>query len=71
MRMEPPPSLPCAIRTMPLASAAPAPPLDPPALWPAFQGFCVGGPYAGDSVVGLKPSSALVVRPNGIRPARR
>ena len=44
MRIEPPPSLPCAMRTMPLASAAPAPPLEPPALWPAFQGFWVGAP---------------------------
>ena len=44
MRIDPPPSLPWAMRTMPLASAAPAPPLDPPALWPVFQGFCVAGP---------------------------
>jgi hypothetical protein len=32
MRMEPPPSVACAIGSMPAATAAAAPPLDPPAL---------------------------------------
>jgi hypothetical protein len=31
MRMEPPPSLPCANGTIPAATATAAPPLDPPA----------------------------------------
>jgi hypothetical protein len=30
MRIEPPPSLPCAIGNMPPATAAAAPPLEPP-----------------------------------------
>lgn len=32
MRIDPPPSLPCAIGTMPAATAAAAPPLEPPGL---------------------------------------
>jgi hypothetical protein len=42
MRMEPPPSLALATGTMPLATAAAAPPLDPPAVNDVFQGLRVG-----------------------------
>src|SRR6218665_1266758 len=50
MRMEPPPSLPCAIGTMPAATAAAAPPLEPPAGpsggAPATRGFGRGAAIA-------------------------
>ena len=42
MRMEPPPSLALAAGTMPEATAAAAPPEDPPGLWSGFQGLRVG-----------------------------
>ncbi len=42
MRIEPPPSLACAIGTMPAATAAAEPPLEPPALRPRSQGLRVG-----------------------------
>jgi hypothetical protein len=38
---EPPLSLPSAIGSMPLASDAAAPPLEPPALWVVSYGFTV------------------------------
>ncbi len=44
MRTEPPPSLPCAIGVTPAATAAPDPPLDPPATWSRFHGLRVGRP---------------------------
>jgi hypothetical protein len=44
MRIDPPPSEPWASGTMPAATAAPAPPLEPPALWERFQGLRVGAP---------------------------
>ena len=40
--MEPPPSLALAAGTMPEATAAAAPPEDPPGLWSGFQGLRVG-----------------------------
>ena len=42
MRIEPPPSFACATATMPLATAAAEPPLEPPGVWPSFHGLCVG-----------------------------
>ena len=41
-RMEPPPSLAWATGTIPAATAAAAPPLDPPALCARLQGLRVG-----------------------------
>ena len=46
MRIEPPPSLPCATGMKPLATAAPAPPLEPPALRPVSHGVRAGGPMS-------------------------
>ena len=40
--MEPPPSLAWAIGTMPEATAAPEPPLDPPVECPGSQGLRLG-----------------------------
>src|SRR5947207_10906245 len=48
-RIGPPPSDAYAAPTRPAATAAPDPPLDPPALDPCFHGFCVT-PNASDSV---------------------
>ncbi len=42
MRIEPPPSLACAIGTIPAATAAAEPPLEPPAVRPVSQGLRVG-----------------------------
>ena len=67
-RMEPPPSLACAAGTMPAATAAAAPPLEPPALCAGFQGLRVA-PNASGSVVGSSASSGVLVRPSEIRPA--
>ena len=41
MRIEPPPSFACAIGTMPDATAAAAPPLEPPAERDTSHGFFV------------------------------
>ena len=45
MRIDPPPSPACATGTIPLATAAADPPLEPPGVWSRFHGLCVG-PYA-------------------------
>src|SRR5579863_9790925 len=42
MRIEPPPSVACAMGSMPDATAAAAPPLEPPALRAVFHGLRVG-----------------------------
>ena len=68
--MEPPPSLACAAGTMPAATAAAEPPLEPPALCAGFQGLRVA-PYASGSVVGRSASSGVFVRPSETRPAAR
>jgi hypothetical protein len=46
MRMDPPPSLPCAAGASPAATAAAAPPLDPPAERERSHGVRAGGPIA-------------------------
>ena len=43
-RTDPPPSDPCAIGTIPAATAAPAPPDDPPGVRPRSHGLRVGPP---------------------------
>src|SRR4051812_205550 len=59
MRIDPPPSLACAAGTMPAATAAAEPPLDPPGLCARFHGLRVG-PNASGSVVGSRPSSGVL-----------
>ena len=49
-RIEPPPSLACATGTMPAATAAAEPPLDPPGVYPGFHGFWVGPSVKGSVV---------------------
>ena len=70
MRIEPPPSLAWASVTIPAATAAAAPPLEPPLERPGSQGLRVA-PWASGSVVGRIPSSGVFVRPRITKPASR
>ncbi len=70
MRIEPPPSFAWATATMPLATAAAEPPLEPPVVRVVSHGLRVG-PYASGSVVGTRPSSGVFVRPTHTKPASR
>jgi hypothetical protein len=71
MRIEPPPSLPCAIGTIPVATATAAPPLEPPLDRVRSQGLRVGPPFCTASVVGAMQNSGTVVRPKGRKPSAR
>ncbi len=66
--MLPPPSEALANATMPAATAAAAPPLDPPGVRSSAHGLRVA-PQATGWVVGRVPSSGLLVRPAITRPA--
>src|ERR1700754_3159414 len=70
MRIEPPPSLACAIGRMRAATAAAAPPDDPPEEWSRFQGLRVG-PNRRVSVVGISPNSGLELLPKIATPVSR
>ena len=63
-------SLPWAIGTMPEATAAAEPPLDPPGDRLRSHGLCVA-PYAIGSVVMLVASSGVLVLPTKTKPALR
>src|SRR6266516_2868196 len=69
MRIEPPPSVPCAMGSMPDATAAAAPPLEPPALNSRFHGLRVG-PNNFGSAEGERPNFEVLVLPRMTRPAR-
>ena len=69
IRMDPPPSLACATGTMRAATAAAAPPLEPPGVRSRSHGFLVG-PKAWGSVVPVSPNSGVFVLPTQIKPAR-
>src|SRR5207302_8277580 len=69
MRIDPPPSDACAQGTTPAATAAPAPPLEPPGVRSRSQGLRVG-PNSSGSVTGRIPSSGVEVLPSTISPAR-
>src|SRR2546428_1194926 len=69
-RIEPPPSFACAAGTMPEATAAADPPLEPPGERAVSHGFRVG-PYASGSGVGAGPSSGVFVFPRKTKPAAR
>src|SRR3954468_6265076 len=47
VRIEPPPSLPCATGSRPPATAAAAPPLEPPAIRLVSNGVTAGGASSG------------------------
>src|SRR5919202_5519916 len=68
MRVEPPPSLACAIGTMPAATAASLPPEEPPVVRDWSHGLRVG-PKRAVSVVGRMPHSGSVVVPTITNPA--
>ena len=68
MRIEPPPSLPCATGTMAAATAAAAPPLEPPTERSSARGFKVAPPLRRASVDGPMHSSDTVVRAKGTSP---
>ena len=70
MRIEPPPSVPSASATIPAASAAELPPLDPPAVRAGSHGFRVT-PSSGLSVTPFHPNSGVVVLPGRTAPWRR
>src|SRR4051794_16682661 len=70
MRIDPPPSLPWAAATIPAATAAAEPPLDPPGERLRSHGLRVG-PYASGSVVAADASSGTFVRPMITQPVRR
>jgi len=68
-RMDPKPSVACAMGSMREPTAAAAPPLEPPEMRPRSHGFLVG-PYWRGSHVSERPSSQVLVRPKMTRPAR-
>src|SRR5512137_167016 len=68
MRIDPPPSVPTASGAKPAATAAAAPPLDPPGDLVGSQGFRLT-PVSGESVVPFHPNSGVVVLPTMIPPA--
>jgi len=69
MRMEPPPSVACAIGRMPAATAAAAPPDEPPAECARLHGLR-HGPNRRGSVLGLIANSGVELRPMMTRPDR-
>src|SRR5207302_6159019 len=69
-RMEPPRSLACAPGTMPDATAAAEPPLDPLVDRRTSQGLRVG-PNRTGSHVGTRPNSGVLVLPTITSPAPR
>ena len=70
LRIEPPPSLPCAIGQRPAAVAAAAPPLDPPGVRAVSHGLR-HAPFSSDSVIPIVPSSGVFVLPRTTKPASR
>ena len=70
MRIEPPPSVACAIGSARAATRAAAPPLEPPTLRSRSHGLRVG-PCATGSVVALKANSGARVRAMTRSPAAR
>ena len=70
MRTEPAPSEPIAAGTMPAATAAADPPLEPPGVWSGFHGLRVA-PKVGFSLKGQRPTSGVIVLPTITAPAAR
>jgi hypothetical protein len=70
MRIDPPPSVATPAPTMPAATAAPDPPLEPPGVREVSHGLREM-PHASDSVAGQIASSGMCVRPITIAPASR
>src|SRR5882762_5232351 len=68
LRIEPPPSVPSASGARPAATAAPAPPEEPPGVWPRLHGLRVA-PKRRLSVTPTQPSVGVFVLPSMIAPA--
>src|SRR5918994_645714 len=68
MRTEPAPSLPCASGPSPAATAAAAPPLDPPGVFARFHGLNEG-PNTRFPESPFQPSSGVLVFPSMTAPA--
>ena len=68
IRVEPPPSLACAMGTMPAATAVAEPPDEPPLVRAGSQGLRVG-PKRLVLVHGRMPHSGSVVEPTTTKPA--
>src|SRR6202000_1851671 len=62
IRIEPPASVACATGRMPAATAAAAPPEEPPAECAGLHGFRTA-PSSSDSVLGRRPNSQVLVFP--------
>src|SRR5204863_1114080 len=70
IRIEPPPSVPTASGPMPEATAAAAPPEEPPGVLAGFHGLRVM-PVSGLSVTPFQPNSGVVVLPRSTAPCSR
>jgi len=70
MRIEPPPSAAWASGSMPAATAAAAPPLEPPGVRAVSHGLRTG-PKRRGSETGRIPSSGMLVLPRITKPASR
>ena len=68
MRIEPPPSEPCASASAPEATAAAAPPDEPPGVRSGSQGFR-HAPFRSDSVTAVIPNSGVFDFPSTTKPA--
>src|SRR5437879_12478074 len=68
LRIDPPPSVPIASGPRPAATAAPAPPEEPPGVWPRLHGLRVA-PKRRLSVTPTQPSVGVFVLPSMIAPA--
>src|SRR3954447_24035430 len=68
MRIEPPPSLACATGSSPAATAAAAPPLEPPRARVVSHGLR-HAPFSSDSVCAIVPNSGVFVLPRMTKPA--
>src|SRR5438128_1641867 len=68
LRIDPPPSVPIASGANPAATAAPAPPDEPPGVRPASHGFRVT-PNRRLSVMPIQPKVGVFVLPIRIAPA--
>jgi hypothetical protein len=68
LRIDPPPSVPIASGPRPAATAAPAPPEEPPGVWSRLHGFRVA-PNRRLSVTPTQPRVGVLVLPSMIAPA--
>src|SRR5215217_5089331 len=68
MRIEPPPSEPCASGSTPAATCAAAPPLEPPGVRSRFHGLRQA-PLRMDSVTAVDPNSGVFDLPTTTNPA--